>query len=152
MLVLVDTNLVLRLVEPAHVHHAIAATAMESLETLGHQAVVVPQVVYEFSAVATRPSEVNGLGLSPAETQATLRRLLSMFDLLRDERRIYEHWHQLVATHEVKGKQVHDTRLVAAMLRHGISHLLTFNASDFVRYSEITVIDPDRASELAPAE
>jgi predicted nucleic acid-binding protein len=95
---------------------------------------------------------VNGLGLSPAETQAKLRGLLSMFHLLRDERRIYEHWHQLVGKYEVKGKQVHDARLVAAMLRHDISHLLTFNASDFARYSEITVIDPGHAGDLAAAE
>ena len=152
MLVLVDTNLMLRITEPAHVHHAVAAAAMKSLENLGHQAVIVPQVVYEFSAVATRPKDVNGLGLTPTETQATLRSLLSMFDLLRDERRIYEHWHGLVAKYYVKGKQVHDARLVAAMFRHGITHLLTFNASDFARYSEITVIDPNSVGELAPAE
>jgi predicted nucleic acid-binding protein len=152
MLVLVDTNLLLRLVEPAHPHYGIAATATEALETLGHQAVVVPQVVYEFSAVATRPAEVNGLGLPPAETQAKLRGLLSMFHLLRDERRIYEHWHELVGKYEVKGKQVHDARLVAAMLRHDITHLLTFNGADFSRYSEITVIDPVRAGDLAPAK
>jgi hypothetical protein len=29
------------------------------------------------------------------------------------------------------GRQVHDTNIVAAMLEHGISRLLTFNAADF---------------------
>jgi len=152
MVVLVDTNVLLRLVEPAHAHYRIAAAAIESLETLGHETVVVPQVVYEFSTVATRPAVVNGLGLPPAETQAKLLGLLSMFHLLRDERRIYEHWLQLVGKYEVKGKQVHDARLVAAMLRHNVSHLLTFNAADFARYTEVTVVGADRAGELRPAE
>jgi hypothetical protein len=57
----------------------------------------------------------------------------------------------LVANYDVKGKQVHDARLVAGMLRHNVSHLLTFNAKDFSRYSEISVIEPHRAGELAPA-
>ena len=57
----------------------------------------------------------------------------------------------MVADHDVKGKQVHDARLVAAMLRHNISHLLTFNAAD-TRYAEISVVEPQRASALAPAD
>jgi hypothetical protein len=36
-------------------------------------------------------------------------------------------------------------------MRHGISHVLTFNAADFARYSEITAIEPQRAGELEPA-
>jgi predicted nucleic acid-binding protein len=40
------------------------------------------------------------------------------------------------------GKQVHDTRLVAAMLTHNITHLLTFNVDDFKRFADIVVVDP----------
>jgi predicted nucleic acid-binding protein len=62
MLMLVDTNVLLRLSEPAHAHHPIAATAIETIEALDHRLIVVPQVVYEFWAVATRPQNVNGFG------------------------------------------------------------------------------------------
>jgi hypothetical protein len=74
-----------------------------------------------------------------------------MFDVMRDERRVFDFWEQLVADHDVKGKQVHDTRLVAAMLRHSISHLLTFNAADFARYPEISAVEPQQASGIGPA-
>ncbi len=37
---------------------------------------------------------------------------------------------------------VHDARLVAAMLVHGLSHILTFNTTEFARYSEITAVHP----------
>lgn len=140
MLVLVDTNVLLRLIEPQHAQYTMAVTAIETLESLGRVKALAPQVVYEFWAVATRPLTSNGLGLSTPETEFKLEGLLSTFRLLRDERTIYERWRELVADHDVKGKQVHDARLVAAMLRHSISHLMTFNVTDFARYSEITVL------------
>jgi predicted nucleic acid-binding protein len=37
----------------------------------------------------------------------------------------------------------HDMRIVAAMLRHGISTLLTTNARDFSKYAEIEVLSPE---------
>jgi len=47
-----------------------------------------------------------------------------------------------VVHHRVAGKQAHDARLVAAMLVHGVTHLLTFNTNDFKRFSEIMVVNP----------
>ena len=41
---------------------------------------------------------------------------------------------------------VHDARLVAAMIVHGIPNLLTFNLPDFKRFTEITVISPEEVS------
>ncbi len=40
------------------------------------------------------------------------------------------------------GVNVHDARLVAAMLVHGLTHILTFNTPDFRRFSQITVVHP----------
>ncbi|WP_238993744.1 hypothetical protein [Calothrix sp. PCC 6303] len=57
-------------------------------------------------------------------------------------------WEQLVVKYQVKGKQVHDTRLVAAMIAHQITHLLTFNTDDFKRFTEITVIEPRDISTI----
>jgi predicted nucleic acid-binding protein len=151
MLILTDTNVLLRLVERVHPQHATAVEAIDILETSGHQPCIVPQVAYEYWVVATRPRAANGLGLSPAETKSELDELLPPFRVLRDERQIYEIWQRLVLQHEVTGKRAHDARLVAAMLRHGISHLLTFNVPDFARYSQITVLEPQHAGAL-PSE
>jgi hypothetical protein len=38
-------------------------------------------------------------------------------------------------------------RLVAAMLVHGITHILTFNTKDFARYSEIIAVNPTKMNE-----
>jgi predicted nucleic acid-binding protein len=47
-----------------------------------------------------------------------------------------------VVRHQVSGKQVYDARIVAAMLVHNLTHLLTFNDGDFKRFTEITVVNP----------
>jgi hypothetical protein len=43
----------------------------------------------------------------------------------------------------VGSKVAHDAKLVAAMVRHQVTHLLTFNVDDFARFAEITAITPD---------
>lgn len=47
------------------------------------------------------------------------------------------------------GKRTHDARIVAVMLANGITHLLTFNPSDFVGISSITITRPQ---DLIPLE
>ena len=53
----------------------------------------------------------------------------------------FEPWHQLVEQ-QVLGKNAHDARLIAAMQRHGLTHLLTFNGEDFRRYPGIQLLAP----------
>ena len=102
----------------------------------------MPQNLIEFWSVYTRPIERNGLGRTLTEAQAEINRLKTLFPLLLDTSAIYEEWERLVVVHAVRGVNVHDARLVAAMLVHGLTHILTFNISDFARYSEITAVHP----------
>ena len=66
----------------------------------------------------------------------------ALFPLLLDPPTLFSEWEQLVTTHAVVGTNAHDARLVAVMLVHGVTHLLTFNTSDFTRFPGITVLDP----------
>ena len=84
--------------------------------------------------------------MSVTDTALNVRRLRHLFPLYRDERGIFDRWEELVTRHEVKGKKAHDARIVAAMLHHNLTHLLTFNDADFKRFTEITVCTP---SEVA---
>jgi predicted nucleic acid-binding protein len=143
MLVLLDTNILLRAAEPAHAQNALAVSAVRILRQSGNTLCLVPQVLYEFWVVATRPVDQNGLGLTPAEADAELRNLgPPLFRLLRDERAIYDAWRQLVLLHSVRGKTAHDARIVAAMQRHGLTHLVSANPGDFSRFPGITVLTP----------
>jgi len=44
------------------------------------------------------------------------------------------------------GVQVHDAHLVATMLAHNITHILTFNTFDFARYAPEGIVAVDPAS------
>lgn len=139
---LVDTNLLLRSVDSAHPMNAEATIALTTLRQQGEMLHIVPQNLIEFWNVYTRPLERNGLGRTAQEARAEIDRLKSFFPLLLDKPAIYSAWEKLVVTHDVVGVNVHDARLVAAMLVHQLTHILTFNTSDFKRYSEITAIHP----------
>lgn len=90
----------------------------------------------------TRPAGANGFGLSPTQAHQEVTQLESFFRFLHDTPDVYVHWRRLVVSAGVSGVKVHDARLVAVMLTHGISHLLTFNAGDFKRFPSITAVDP----------
>jgi len=142
MKILLDTNILGRIAQPDHQMHEVTVSAVESLLREGHDLRTVPQVIYEFWAIATRSAADNGFGFSVTQAHAEIERLQQIFPPLRDERGILERWQRLVQTHAVQGKKTHDTRMVAAMERHNVARLLTFNVRDFRRYAGITVIEP----------
>jgi hypothetical protein len=65
-----------------------------------------------------------------------------VFGWLDETPAVFIEWEKLVSLHAIVGKNAHDTRLVAAMTVHGITHLLTFNKQDFQRFTNITVMTP----------
>lgn len=139
---LVDTNVLLRIAQVASNDHVTAKAAVVTLANAGIEFCVVPQVIYEFWVAATRPVDVNGLGMDIATAETSILETVQIYRLLRDERGVFGNWHSLVVSHAVRGKSAHDARLVAAMQRHGVANLLTFNGSDFSRFSSISVYSP----------
>lgn len=138
-----DTNILLRTLVTDDPNYQITMSAIAFLRREKERLFIAPQNLIELWNVATRPADKNGLGLSPNEAQAEVARLKELFILLPDREQIYPEWERLVKTYEVKGAKVHDTRLVAFMLIHRLSHILTFNVKDFRRFSsEITPVSP----------
>ena len=115
---------------------------MNKLVLGGEVPCVLPQNLYEFWVVCTRPTSQNGLGMTPSEARSELSRLRRQFDVLEEAPTILPGWELLVMQYQVSGKNAHDAHLVAAMIVHGISRILTFNVGDFRRYSNISVLDP----------
>ncbi len=141
-MILLDTNIALRLADPKHPHHVIVTSAISVLQKRGEAFAIVPQTVYEFWVVATRPLAVNGLGLSIVECQSEISDIKALATFLPDQPALFAEWELLVTTHQCQGKVAHDARLVAAMQTHGLTQIITFNVKDFQRYPGLTVIDP----------
>jgi predicted nucleic acid-binding protein len=141
MSVLVDTNVLLRRIQPNHEHHTAAIESVTQLLASGEMAYYTLQNVAEFWNVVTRPVTNNRLGLSVSEAQVELEAIERVLTLLPDSPATYAEWKRLVVKHSVLGVRVHDARLAAIMKVHGIERILTFNAEDFTRYG-IEIVHP----------
>ena len=97
---------------------------------------------YELWVIATRAVALNGLGMSVSDTKLLREKCIQQFRILRDERGIFDFWFQIVSSNQVIGKSTHDARLVAAMVKHSIQNILTFNVQDFKHYLQIKAFDP----------
>ncbi|WP_448169554.1 type II toxin-antitoxin system VapC family toxin [Leptolyngbya iicbica] len=82
------------------------------------------------------------LSWTASHAEDAITQLLNRFPLLEDGPEIFVIWQQLVSTQNIVGKRAHDARIAAAMLTHGITHLLTFNTQDFMQVPGITVAAP----------
>ena len=147
-MILLDTNLLTRITRSHDPQSAIARAAIQTLLRRGERLIVVPQNLYEFWAVATRPAGPppagrNGLGMTAAQAGHWVRFFRRRFTLLPDREELSKLWQELVERHAVTGFRAHDVRLVAAMQSFGITRLLTFNATDF-RGLAVVILDPAR--------
>ena len=146
---LADTNLLLRLADPASPQHIIATEALAQLLRQGDEVFLTPQNFIEFWAVATRPVAANGFGWDSNRTAREVTELQARFPMLPDSPDIFRHWLQLVKQRPVHGKRVHDARLVAVLQAHSVEHLITFNTSDFTVFSSLSLVDPPSLVEAS---
>ncbi|ELR97603.1 type II toxin-antitoxin system VapC family toxin [Gloeocapsa sp. PCC 73106] len=140
---LVDTNILLRFVSPSDSDHARIMSLLHHLLQQGNRVCYTSQNLAEFWNVCTRPNITrNGLGLTIEETDRRAQVIERNLEFLPDVPGIHRRWRQLLVKYRVSGVQVHDTRLVAAMLEYGIENLITLNNKDFQRLTEIKVVNP----------
>jgi predicted nucleic acid-binding protein len=139
---LLDTNILLRAVDKSSPDHGVVASALTRLAGRGDDLCLFPQVIIEFWCVATRPVDVNGFGWEPERVETEIREAVARFPLIVDVPLIFDHWLRLVATLRIRGKQVHDARIVATMQAHGIAHVLTLNVADYRPYPGIEAVHP----------
>jgi len=144
-MILVDANVLLRIVQIGHPHQQPALDAITLLRVRDHeQFVVCAQTLCEMYAVCTRPVDGPnpGLGLTPIAAIAQMETAERQFGLQPDPPTVFSRWKDLVVRYGVTGKSTHDARLAALMVERGIPRLLTFNDSHFARYNEIVVLNP----------
>ncbi len=130
MAYLPDSNIVLRFVQPSDPLYQIVSQAIDELQQNGEKINLVPQILVEFWVVATRPANVNGLGMTTDEAEKQLENLQKLFTVLPENEKIFDEWKTLVTKYKVSGKPAHDARIVAAMTVHQIEN--TFNVFKWV--------------------
>ena len=145
MAYLVDTGVLLRLIDKEDPLSAVVDTAVTRLVERNETLFTATQNIAELWNVSTRLTTENGLGLSAQEVLCRIQMTVEpLCGILREHRRHYQELMRLAATYQIRGKQVHDARLVAAMLTWRVESILTLNDRHFRRYEAegIRVVTP----------
>jgi len=138
----VDTNVLLRWVQPVDIEYSAAKLAVKHLESAGCDLYYTSQIFAEFCNLLTRPSRNNGSGLTPTQAQERAIEIEAAIRILPDHPAIHRESRRILVIHNISGVQVHDARLAAAMRIHGVKQLLTFNTRDFARFPDLQAIHP----------
>jgi predicted nucleic acid-binding protein len=148
-----DTGVLLRLFDRNDPSHVTIRQAVIRLKIRGERLVTTAQNIAEFWNVSTRPPTARGGYGLPVERVETRVAFIERFcGLLFNDASSYAQWKLLVTNHRIIGVSVHDARIAAMMVRHGLSHLVTLNVDDFRRFSGIVPMTPEEvlASLKAP--
>ena len=142
----VDTNVLLRWVQPVDIEYSAAKLAVKHLESAGCDLYYTSQIFAEFCNVLTRPSRNNGYGLTPTQAQERAIEIEAAIRILPDHPAIHRESRRILVIHNISGVQVHDARLAAAMLVYCVKRILTFNTRDFARLPRIKAVNPAELS------
>lgn len=151
-MILVDTNIPLRIAQPHHPHRQVALDALERLiRSESERFAIAPQSLYEMYVVCTRPASVNGFGMAVPQARTELAATRTLFTLLPELPDVYNTWERPITSYAVSGKRAHDVRLVAFMIEHRIGRLLTFNDTDFRAFTAVKALNPFDVLSIPPA-
>lgn len=139
--IFIDTNVFLAATDEDRPTHEEAVACLESGLAGNARLFVTGQIFREYLVVATRPVEVNGLGMEPESALANLREFQQTALLLPEDAVTKRFLLQVIQRHQLRGKGIHDANVVASMLRHGLEKLKTFNPDDFENFEEIHLVD-----------
>jgi len=138
--VFLDTNVLLSASDPSRSEHARSLTIFNQWLNRGTALHVSGQVLREYLVVATRPVEKNGLGLDMAAALHNTQQITARAWVVAETPQVAAELTKLLERIPCLGKQVHDANVVATMLVHGLTRLVTANVQDFQRYAGLVEI------------
>lgn len=138
----VDTNILVYATQLTSPYRDAARTALEQATRRETRLCVSRQVLREYLAVVTRP-QLFARPVPMLDALADVAGFTNNFEILEDGPAVAAQLLQLCRAVAVAGRQVHDANIVATMLAHGETRLLTSNRSDFKRFAHaIEVVEP----------
>jgi|SRR5882724_11092382 len=140
---LIDTNILLRITRRSDPQHKIVDSALSRLAEQSAALYSTHQNIAELWNTITQPVSRNGFGLTGPEAEKEVQAIEAGMTLLPDSEAVYREWRRIIVSHNVSGVQVHDARLAAAMRVHHVTHVLTLNVADFLRFADLTAVHPD---------
>jgi predicted nucleic acid-binding protein len=140
-LLFLDTNILRTATNEARQHYQLARDLIMAHHSSGLHLCISAQIVREYMVVATRPLQVNGLGLSPNDTIHNIDEFRNRFLFFPETEEVSNELRVLIIKYRLSGARTHDANVVATMSAHGVSKLVTDNTGDFSAFSTIQTFD-----------
>jgi predicted nucleic acid-binding protein len=142
---LLDTNVLLGATDRSRDSHLVCTELFQLPSQAGVHLVTIGQILREYLVVATRPVEVNGLGLDAAEAVGNIRAFRTRVHLLPETGEVHDELITLVESNTLRGKRIHDANVVAAAMYHHADAIVTDNAGDYAGISRVPVLSSGAA-------
>ncbi len=141
-MIAVDSNILVYAHRVDSSWHAAAAARLRSLAESASPWALPWPCLHEFLAITTHPRIYD----APTPIEAALDQLAAWLEspslrLLAEGSAYLEHLGPLLTRSSVAGARVHDARVAALCLQHGVSELWSADR-DFGRFPELKVINP----------
>ncbi len=135
----VDTNVLVHAYSADSPLHDVSAALIHSLAVSAAPWAIAWPCIHEFFGAVTRRSRFPHAP-SPAAALAQIEEWLSSpsLILLSESRNHWATLSRLVRDHYITGPVVHDAKIAAICLDHGVDEFVTFDR-DFSRFPELTV-------------
>lgn len=138
----VDTNVLLRALHLQIPGHVEAEASLQRFKADDVELWISRQVVREYLVQITHPKTFVA-PLSIGEIKRQVEAILSLFHVADESAEVTAQLMSILEAYPTRGKQIHDTNIVATMLAYGVDTLLTFNREDFRRFEDrITIVTP----------
>ncbi|HVG06102.1 MAG TPA: PIN domain-containing protein [Thermoanaerobaculia bacterium] len=136
-----DTNVLVYAASLRAPLHQRAAEEIRRRYELKQDLWISRQVLREYLATLSR-AQIYSNPKPLRELAEDVRYFQNRFVVANEGPAVTEKLLELIEQTETGGKQIHDANIVATMLVHGVSQLLTNNPGDFARYSGVIRIIP----------
>ncbi|TVR70900.1 MAG: hypothetical protein EA427_05160, partial [Spirochaetaceae bacterium] len=130
-LVLADTNVYLSATDRSRENHGDAWGFLQRCTGAGIHCAVTGQILREYLVVATRPADVNGLGLSLEDALSNMTVFRGRTVFLEESEAVSRELEALVRRYGITGKRVHDANIAAVLAVYRVPYLITANRDDF---------------------
>ena len=141
-MIAVDTNILVYAHREDSAHHEAAHAALRALVEAGRPWAVPWSCVHEFLAVVTHPR----IYRPPTDPTAAASAISSLLELpgataISETAGYLDRLTQLIKSSRISGPKIHDARIAALCLSHGISELWTADR-DFSYFPELPTRNP----------
>ena len=133
---LLDTNLLYYAVDTASMFHS---TSQRFIDQVDEELYTTTKNISEFLVATTRGDSPT---LTPDQALGAIEDFSKFITIVYPDERSLDQHKLFLKHYNPRGKKIHDYEIAAIAVANDIRRIATFNASDFAKITEVTVVAP----------